>query len=151
LKIRLEFDDLHETLGVPRSNCQAGSGILGAIFFNERRIVVDASLDPEEDPRKEGPYRFTAAHERGGHRRLHRHLFLKDSPQNSLSDATFSPSIVCRSSRRKEPIEWQADCYAAHLLMPRRLVFEAWSEVCGSLNPFVFKVGKNVSYFSPGA
>ena len=52
--------------------------ILGAIFFDQKRIVIDESLDPEEQPAKEGRYRFTVAHEGGGHWRLHRGLFGKD-------------------------------------------------------------------------
>ena len=39
--------------------------ILGAMFFDERRIVIDESLDPEENPSEEGRYRFTLAHEGG--------------------------------------------------------------------------------------
>jgi Zn-dependent peptidase ImmA (M78 family) len=35
--------------------------------------------------------------------------------------------VVCRSSERKKPVEWQADTFAAHLLMPRRLVYAEWS------------------------
>ena len=29
------------------------------MFFDEARIVIDESLDPEENPTKEGRYRFT--------------------------------------------------------------------------------------------
>jgi hypothetical protein len=59
----------HRLFGVPRDpECDAD--ILGAIFFDERRIVIDESLDPEERPHMEGRYRFT--HEGGGHWRLHR-------------------------------------------------------------------------------
>jgi Zn-dependent peptidase ImmA (M78 family) len=38
------------------------------------------------------------------------------------------PSVVCRSSEAKEPVEWQADFYASCLLMPRKLVMAAWDE-----------------------
>ena len=48
--------------------------------------MIDESLDPEENPSKEGRYRFTLAHEGGGHWRLHRHLFAKDPAQASLFD-----------------------------------------------------------------
>src|ERR1700730_11401174 len=51
---------------------------------DEARIVIDESLDPEENPAKEGRYRFTLAHEGGGHWRLHRHLFAKDPTQAAL-------------------------------------------------------------------
>jgi hypothetical protein len=108
LKITVEFDELHEVLGVPRSG-DTDSDILGAMFFYDRRIVIDASLDPEESPTKEGRYRFTLAHEGGGHWRLHRHLFAKDPSQSSLFGTPAKPSVICRSSQAKEPIEWQAD------------------------------------------
>src|SRR5215471_3941425 len=58
LKLGIEFDDTHSRFGVPRKSGQ-GPDILGAIFFDEKRIVIDESLDPEENPAKEGRYRFT--------------------------------------------------------------------------------------------
>jgi hypothetical protein len=81
LKIGIEFDDTHRLFGVPRSGLGLEPDILGAMFFDEARIVIDESLDPEENPAKEGRYRFTLAHEGGGHWRLHRHLFAKDPTQ----------------------------------------------------------------------
>ena len=39
------------------------------------------------------------------------------------------PTVVCRSSQAKEPVEWQADFYASCLLMPRKLVMAAWDEM----------------------
>jgi hypothetical protein len=60
--------------------------------------VIDESLDPEENPAKEGRYRFTLAHEGGGHWRLHRHLFAKDPMQAPLFGGPAAPSVVCRSS-----------------------------------------------------
>jgi Zn-dependent peptidase ImmA (M78 family) len=143
LKILVEFDELHEVLGVPRSRGETDSDILGAMFPDEQRIVVDASLDPEENPSKEGRYRFTLAHETG-HWRLHRHLF-----EGDLAQQPTAASVVCRSSQAKEPIERQADCYAGCLLMPRRLVFDAWSERCGSRKPFVYAVAKKMPDFKP--
>jgi Zn-dependent peptidase ImmA (M78 family) len=149
LKIRVEFDELHEVLGVPRSGGEADSDILGAMFFDERRIVIDASLDPEENPCMEGRYRFTLAHEGGGHWRLHRGLFAKDPSQTTLFDAPSEPAIVCRSSQAKAPIEWQADHYAGCLLMPRRLVLAAWRETCGSHKPFIYEANKGNPNFNP--
>jgi Zn-dependent peptidase ImmA (M78 family) len=149
LKIGVEFDDLHAVLGVPRSGSESEADILGAVFFDDRRIVIDEGLDPEENPAKEGRYRFTLAHESGGHWRLHRHLFEKDPAQRLLFNMPRPPSVVCRSSQGKEPIEWQADCYAGCLLMPRRLVFDAWRERCGSLNPFIYEANRTNPAFNP--
>jgi Zn-dependent peptidase ImmA (M78 family) len=128
LKLGIEFDDTHTLFGIPRDP-QGDADILGAIFFDERRIVIDESLDPEDNPAKEGRYRFTLAHEGGGHWRLHRHLFAKEPAQAALFDGLAAPSVVCRSSEAKKPVEWQADFYASCLLMPRKLIFSAWDEI----------------------
>jgi Zn-dependent peptidase ImmA (M78 family) len=137
LKLSVEFDDIHRLFGVPRSGLGFDPDILGAMFFDERRIVIDESLDPEENPSKEGRYRFTLAHEGGGHWRLHRHLFARDPAQVSLFNEPAPASVVCRSSQAKKPVEWQADFYASCLLMPRKLVMAAWDEMFPDRKPRV--------------
>ena len=82
LKLRIEFDDLHEVLGVPMVGPEPE--IFGAIWVDEREIWIHESLDPEERPEIEGRYRFTLAHEGGGHWRLHRRYLATDPAQNSL-------------------------------------------------------------------
>lgn len=139
LKLGIEFDDMHRLLNYPRSGLGRDPDILGAMFFDERRIVIDENLDPEENPSMEGRYRFTLAHEGGGHWRLHRHLFAKDPAQVSLFNEPAPPSVVCRSSQAKEPIEWQADFYASCLLMPRKLVMAAWDETFPDRKPRVLQ------------
>jgi IrrE N-terminal-like domain len=139
LKLGIEFDDMHRLFKHPRSGLGLDPDILGAIWFDGRRIVIDESLDPEENPSKEGRYRFTLAHEGGGHWRLHRHLFAKDPKQVSLFNEPAPPSVVCRSSQAKEPIEWQADFYASCLLMPRKLVMAAWDEMFPDRKPRVLQ------------
>ena len=139
LKLGIEFDDMHRLFNHPRSGLGLDPDILGAIWFDGRRIVIDESLDPEENPSKEGRYRFTLAHEGGGHWRLHRHLFAKDPAQVSLFNEPASPSVVCRSSQPKEPVEWQADFYASCLLMPRKLVMAAWDEMFPDRKPRVLQ------------
>jgi hypothetical protein len=86
LKLGIEFDDTHKLFGVPRAGLDPD--ILAAIFFDDRRIVIDESLDPEENPAKEGRYRFTLAHEGGGHWRLHRQLFAKGPAQIAFRGAS---------------------------------------------------------------
>lgn len=66
LKLRVEFDDLHERLGVPRSGIGLDPDIFGAIWLESGQIVIDECLDPEERQEREGRYRFTLAHEGGG-------------------------------------------------------------------------------------
>jgi Zn-dependent peptidase ImmA (M78 family) len=127
LKISIEFDDTHRLFGLPRSGIDFDPDILGAIFFEQKRIVIDESLDPDANPAKEGRYRYTAAHE-VGHWRLHRGLFGRDPTQTPLRDVNAPPSVICRTSQPKARIELQADLYASCVLMPRKLVFAAWDE-----------------------
>ena len=86
LKLRVEFDDLHRLLGVPRGGFLGSEpDVFGAIWLESGEIVIDESLDPEERPRVEGRYRFTLAHEGGGHWRLHRPLLQGNSGQGHYS------------------------------------------------------------------
>jgi len=144
LKLSLEFDDTHKMFDVPRDP-EREPDILGAMFFDEARIVIDDSLDPDENPSKEGRYRFTLAHEGGGHWRLHRAYSKTDPGQGTLFDGPAPPSVVCRSSQAKERVEWQADFYASCLLMPRHLLFDAWRNEFGTSEPFVFDPGVHTS------
>ena len=139
LKLRVEFDDLHRRLGVPRGGFGIESDIFGAIWLETGEIVIDESLDPEERPSMEGRYRFTLAHEGGGHWRLHRPLVQANSGQGSLFEDTRRPTVVCRSSHAKERVELQADLYASCLLMPRRLVVQAWRDTFGNDHPRVLR------------
>jgi hypothetical protein len=66
LKLRVEFNDLHRLLGVPRGGFGSEPDIFGAIWLETGEIVIDESLDPEERPAMEGRYRFTLGHEGGG-------------------------------------------------------------------------------------
>jgi len=123
LKLRVEFDDLHRLFGVPR-NAFGGPNIFGAIWLETGQICIDESLDPEEYPSIEEFYRFTLAHEGGGHWRQHRFLV---NTVRGFAD-TQQPTIVCRTSQAKERVEFQANLYASCLLMPRKLVMQAWCQ-----------------------
>ena len=103
LKIGIDFDDAHEFFGVPRSGFGFEPDILGAILFDEKRIVIDESLDPEANPAMEGRYRFTVAHE-VGHWRLHRECFSRDRAHASLFDSAAPPIVVCRSSQQRSAL-----------------------------------------------
>jgi Zn-dependent peptidase ImmA (M78 family) len=138
LKLRIEFDDTHRLFGLPRDP-EIGADILGAIFFEEARIVIDESLDPEERYGMEGRYRFTLGHEGGGHWRLHRWIFATNRGQSALFGGPQAPSFVCRSSEAKRREEWQADFYASCLLMPRNLVTEAWRERFGNTSARILR------------
>ena len=107
----------------------------GALWVNKRKVGIDQSLDPDENPRKLGRYRFTLAHE-AGHWRLHRRLFQKRAANqlNLVAGNAERPEYICRSSDR-EPIEIQADMFAATLLMPEAMVRRVWHEQNGSSEP----------------
>jgi hypothetical protein len=137
LKLHVEFDDLHRRLGVPRSGL--APDIYGAIWLDSGRIVIDEILDPEERPAMESRYRFTLAHEGGGHWRLHRSLVRADRDQEVLFADVPKPTVICRSSQAKERVEWQADFYASCLLMPRNLVFAAWDKAFPDRNQRVLR------------
>src|SRR3954453_18921720 len=136
LKLRLEFDDMYQLLGIPRCPFLIEPDILGAMDFNERRIVIDEYLDPEENPPQEGRYRFTLAHETG-HWQLHRNLFVNDPMQVFLFNKPAAPAIICRSSQARERVEWQANFFWSCLLRPRNLVMAALKEMCPDGKPRV--------------
>jgi hypothetical protein len=130
--------------GVPRP--APDPDILGAIFFDDRRIVIDESLDPEGNPAREGRYRFTVGHEGGGHWRLHRHLFAKETAQATMFGRRAAPSFICRSSEARKREEWQADFYSSCLLMPRKLVFAAWDAAFPDRKPRVLQPRTPISH-----
>ena len=115
LKLTFSFMDLCEMYGT--------EGIHGALWVDRREVGIDQSLDPELHPELEGRYHFTLAHE-VGHWTLHR---------DYVASARREPEgYVCHKARRRNRIEWQADYFAACLLMPRRLVFQSWDYSLGS-------------------
>ncbi len=126
--------DLKLDFGLEDLKVDFGPDALGALWAGERRVRVDASLDPILFPEKEGRYRFTVGHEIG-HWQLHRHLFIADADQGSLFDEPSEPSVVCRSGSGKPPIEWQADAFSARLLMPKEMLTRAWAEAKGGRVP----------------
>ena len=122
LGLHLGFDDLRAKLGVP--------DVLGALWIEGAEVTVDQTLDPDEHPSALTRYRFTLGHEIG-HWDLHRGLVLAQRLQADLFQKSSGPSIICRTSQRKEPIEWQADAFAAALLMPRSEVAAHWQRLIG--------------------
>lgn len=127
--------EIHLRLAVEYKNMRelfAMADVHGAIWMNDRIVGVDMSLDPHVNPKKRGRYHFTIAHE-AGHWRLHRQYYLEDIAQGLLfGDALKKPGYVCRSSD-KRPVEWQADQFAANVLMPRKFVVAAWQAWRGNL------------------
>ena len=128
-ELTLEIDDLRSRSGVHDA--------FGALYVGSRRIVIDESLVPEENPGSTGRYLFTVAHE-GGHWMLHHCYpnYLKQrNPKLAKRFEEALPSVICRTSERRTRLEIQADIFAACLLMPKSMVFEEWSKSFGSLGP----------------
>jgi hypothetical protein len=138
LKLHVAFDDLHRLLEIPRAGFGTEPDIFGAIWLETGEIVIDESLDPEIRPTIEGRYRFTLGHE-GGHWRLHQPLIKANNGQGSFFGDTYQSTVVCRSSQSKERVELQANLYASCLLMPRKLVFQAWRNRFGNDHPRVLR------------
>jgi hypothetical protein len=57
LKLRIEFDNLHRLLDVPRSGPGQDPNIFGAIWLDTGRVVIDESLDPEARPAMSAAHR----------------------------------------------------------------------------------------------
>jgi hypothetical protein len=120
LQLALEFKDMKALFPF--------ADVHGAIWFTEGKIGIEQRLEPEANPSRRSRYHFTLAHE-VGHWRLHRSYYWRRQTERMLfDDQTVKPDVVCRSSERKNPVEWQADNFAGCLLMPRKLVYTAWAE-----------------------
>lgn len=124
LKVTLDFDDLPRLL-------RLDSDVFGATWIELNQVIIDQSLDPFDHPERIGRYNFTVGHETG-HWQLHRPYFLKNPNQQLLFQQPDMPTVVCRSSEAKEPIEWQADYFSSCLLMPKQMLREAWHVRYGS-------------------
>lgn len=136
LRLNIDFDNLKEEFQLGDSK-QGDEQILGAMVFSSKQIFIDETLDPEENPRNEGRFRFTIAHELG-HWVLHRHLFKNETK----AVATLRGSEGKYSLRQKTPnarLEWQANYFASCILMPKVEVERAWYEFCESLRPFKYE------------
>ena len=130
LGLTLDFDDLQTLLGVP--------DVLGALWADKREVFIDQSLEPDENPEMEGRYYFSVGHEIC-HWRLHRqYLRNADGQAAMFTDREPEPTVICRTSQKKAPVEWQADYFSSCFLMPRQHVLDAWSARFGSLKPFVY-------------
>jgi Zn-dependent peptidase ImmA (M78 family) len=125
-KMVVEFKDM-------RAEYPEGD-VLGAIFFNDMKIVVDMRLVPEDYPAMRARYRFTLAHELS-HWRLHRHLYLRRAHQPELMPSGQpKPDHVLRDGHN-DPKEYQANRLASCLLMPCEMVKRAWHQMQGSMAP----------------
>lgn len=103
----------------------------GAIWFRQRKVAIDQSLDPRLAPANRFRYRFALAHELGRWQ-LHRRHYLENQTEQRLWErGLVGPDIVCRSKHRVKPIKWQADQFASLLLIPRTMLLQAWNQFRG--------------------
>ena len=99
------------------------NGILGATYVKKGLICANAKL---LNGYNEGRLVFTFAHE-VGHWVLHRKLVIDDGDSNAERTA-----ILCRKKDARKPIEWQADYFAACLVLPEKWVRLAFKESIGN-------------------
>jgi Zn-dependent peptidase ImmA (M78 family) len=114
LGVKLGFMDFEEKLGM--------KGVLGATYVKARLICVNEGLQRDKS---EGRIIFTCAHE-VGHWVLHR-PFVSMAERSGVQNN----AIICRTLNAREPIEWQADYFAACLLMPEKETKEAAKRAFG--------------------
>jgi hypothetical protein len=114
LQLRIGFVDFAKTLGI--------EDVLGATYIDEKMICADKQL---LETGLEGRLNFTFAHETG-HWVLHRKLV-----DPAAAGPVNRTAILCRIRDAKKPIEWQADYFAACLLMPAMFVIPAFESAFG--------------------
>lgn len=133
LEIDFRFNNLEKML--------QRKDVLGAIWIEDKKIVIDESLDPSTNPQITGRFNFTLAHE-AGHWTLHRNHYLALSKQIGLFESKNDPSIICRDGDNA-PEEWQANTFASYLLMPQQMIFNVWEEINGTMRPELISEGLN--------
>ncbi|MDZ7697458.1 MAG: ImmA/IrrE family metallo-endopeptidase [Deltaproteobacteria bacterium] len=133
LGLKLIYTDLTEILG-------AGD-VLGATYVESRTVCINERLFERGG---EGRLVFTCAHE-VGHWVLHRRYVTAQGK----GDRSNKKAIVCRAADAKAPIEWQADYFAACLLMPEREIREAFEKVCGPKPLVIGSVGSAAGSSAP--
>ena len=101
--------------------------ILGGLRIAQKKVEINENLTDHE-----GRMHFTAAHETG-HIVLHAPLYIEQmaAGQLEISSNNSEMDILCRKGAgfegaKKEPEEWQADKFAAYLLMPTALIKKAF-------------------------
>lgn len=125
-KLVIEYRDL-------RAEFPEGD-VLGAMYFNKKKMAIDRSLVPDDNPGMKGRYRFTVAHELA-HWRLHRHLYLRRADEPALLQGADERPDHLQRAHSKDPKEVQANRLAASILMPRDMLKRMWHEMRGNMEP----------------
>ena len=101
LGLSLTFSDLRTRLNMP--------DVMGATYVDRKEICIDEKMT---DQNSNGRLYFTCAHE-VGHWVMHRRMISEACRSGAECD-----HIFCRLKDARKPLEWQADYFAANLLMP---------------------------------
>lgn len=127
-------------LGLTVDVLEMEGDILGCIDIHNKAISINQSLDPFNNENMVGRYNFTLAHE-VGHFLLHKELVRPVMPNLFGEGIIEQPkNILCRTSEYKEDIEWQADYFAAALLMPINRIKEQWALFMGNTEPHYYVI-----------
>ena len=112
--------------------------VLGAIYIHDRLIKINTGMTQD---RNVGRLAFTCAHE-AGHWALHRRIVEAANRKEGCP-----PVILCRKKREYQPIEWQANYFAASLLMPEEAVIEGFKKAFGVDILFLHNIEETFSGF----
>lgn len=113
--------DVESNLGLTKTGCKIAGQMI--VYDQGGMIRVDAELSQRP------LYPFTLAHEIG-HWVLHRTAvirwlqMLRDNGDNSTEFLTLNRDLGNKRSSICSPVEWQANRFAVHLLMPSDLVIQ---------------------------
>ena len=112
LNLDLQYVDFYRKYGI--------ENVFGALYVKSRTVAISDRLLQDKN---EGRLIFTCAHE-AGHWCLHRGYV----EVAGRAAATEEGAVLCRTGESaKLPVEWQADYFAACLLMPEEMIRGAWS------------------------
>ena len=104
-----------------------GRRILSYCSFVEKKIVIDKSIN------KTNRYKFTLAHEIG-HFILHNKLQIDQNAYEKSTDSQQSFRLdryILKNDRNW--VEWQANQFAASLIMPEKIIFHHFSAIQDSI------------------
>ncbi len=106
--------------------------VLGYIDLRDNVIGIHESLIPESGG-SIGRYNFTLGHE-AGHGVMHKELILASAAQYSCFEQR-EQRYLAKTENATNSLEWQADSFSGHLIMPDSLVFALWKEFTGGYKP----------------
>ena len=124
---------------------QKQDNVLGYIDFMSNIVAVHDSLFESENI---GRFNFTLAHEIG-HYVLHKDAFMANINHPNCLDLRKEYLMTKQKGlKSKKPVvEWQADCFASCLLMPKKLVIEHWFNFSGGYGTITYN--EIAEHFAP--